>query len=40
MKQFKTIFLNQVLALVLTIAALLAGQNAWAWDGEGTSDSP
>ena len=32
--------LKQVLAALLTIAALATGQTAWAWDGSGTSDSP
>ena len=33
MKQFKTIFLNRVLAVVLTIVALMTGQEAWAENG-------
>lgn len=31
---------NKVLAAVLTLAALLTGQNLWAWEGSGTSESP
>ena len=31
---------NKVLAAVLTLAALLTGQNLWAWEGLGTSESP
>ena len=31
--------INQVLTAVLIVVALLTGQEAWAWDGEGTSAS-
>ena len=30
MKNLRTIFLNRILALVLTIVALMTGQEAWA----------